>query len=203
MRDLHSSHCDAYFYRLFVTRLVEAVARIYEAENSKDWSPTVAKKNIEAIEKKLTQIANILDEAGCAQFDIENIHNAQGFETVIGENGWPVKSPIEYWSSYKSIILNIRDLAESARLAMMEIPDPRKRNALEFAARGYLHLRSLHGFDRPVLSNNGPDVIALKEICEAAGIFLSEERYRGALSESLKNFDPHCLEPGLDSIFYQ
>lgn len=185
-------------YERGIDKLIEIVSRIHNS----GWSPTESRKTIEAIAKKLEETAELL-VSGSAQFDIETFHDERGIpEPVIGLDGYPIEQPTEWeWPSYQSIKWDIRLLAESARLATEQLPDPRKKPAQEFAARGLLHLRHDYGFQRVSLYDNGIDVIELKRVCERAGIVLSRERYRGLLAESLKTFDPYFIEPGYDLIY--
>jgi hypothetical protein len=186
-------------YKRGIKKLVEIVSRIHSSE----WSPTESKRAIEKIAKKLKETAWLLDACGSAQCDIEILHNKRGIpEPVIGLDGIPIQqSPKWEWPSYRSIRQDIELLTESARLAAEQLPDPRKNRALEFAARGFLHLRHDYGFPPISLYNNSDDVIEFESICNSAKIFLSRERYRGVLSESLKTFDPYFLQPGFELLY--
>lgn len=190
-------------YERGINRLITRVKSIHEIETGKEWSSTKQKKDIEKIALELEKAAKLLAVVGTAQFDIEIFHDERGSpKRIVGLDGWPVeeKSPID-WPSYKSIYWNIRVLAESANLAAQQLPNPRKKRALEFAAHGLLHLRNYYDFPLPKLSDTGTDVQELKRVCESAGMCLSVERYRGMLSESLKSFDPHYMESYCYELF--
>lgn len=188
-------------YERGIKRLIKMVQHVCEAE--KEWSPTPLKKDIEKIAATLEETARLLERDGCAQFDIEFLHDERDIPVrAIDLNGWPVenKTIIER-PSYKAVTWYIRGLAESARVAADQLPNPREKRALKYAARGLLHLMHHCGRPCPSLYDNGAGVQEFKQICECAGMNLSVESYRGALAASLKNFDPYYTEQHYDELF--
>jgi len=184
-------------YERGIRKLIELVSRIH---HNTEWNPTEQKKALEDAANKLEELAELL-LSGPAAYDLETAHDERGIpERVIGLDGFLIEQPESEWPSYQSIKWDIRELAMSARIAAERLPNPRKRHALEFAARGLLYLRHDYGFPRVTLSNDSADVSELERVCTSAGLVLSPERYRGALAESLKTFDPHFVEPGYESI---
>ena len=173
-------------YNRAFARLIQRVRALEQTE--REWSPTPKRKRIEEVAAKLDELATYLEGHGSDQFDIEEEHNRQPAPEV-GPDGWPraVERP---WPSYKATVWHMRDLAASARRVADDLPSPRKKRALPFAALALLHLRYNHGYARPVLSDSSEDVFELKRLCEEAGIVLSDTRLRGALAEAFDSFDP-------------
>lgn len=188
-------------YERGIRKLIEKVSRIHKSEREKEWNSTAKRKAIEEIAKKLEETADLLT-SGSAQFDIESFHDERGIpERAIGLDGWPVENEETDWPSYQSIKSDIRLLAESARQAAEQVPNSRKRFALSFAARGFLHLRHDYGFPPVAKYKDSADVIELERVCSSAGMVLSRESYLGALTDSLKTFDPHFTEPEYRPIY--
>ena len=178
-----------------ITRLAERVRAINQA----GWNPTPKRREAEALAVRLIELADYLDGTGTLQFDLEELHDRPP-PPVMGADGLPRPDSMaeSLQCSYKATIRRIRGLADSARRVADELPDPRQKHALRFAVMGLLHLRYLHGFPRPKLYAAGPDVAALADLVGRAGIHLSAESLRNALSAGLKDFDPLLLPPGLE-----
>jgi hypothetical protein len=190
-------------YERAVARLIERVRLMHKS----DWSPTPRRKEIEEMASRIHGLAELLDKCGLAQADIENRHNEKGQPVRrVGTDGLPVTHDADIsFQSYKAIIWSLRHLADSAREAAEAMPDPRKKLDIEFAALGFLHLRSQYGFRRPFLSNSSEDVAEFGRIwaaiCDVEEPPLSPERLRGVLAIALEQFDPHFLTPGIDELF--
>lgn len=181
-------------YEAGIARLIEHVRAMHRNE----WSPTSKRKALESIAARIYELADLLDEQGTNQSDIEELHNRPP-EPEVGPDGYPVAVD-DFGCSYKGTIMYMRDLAKSARRVADELPDPRRKPALPFAAYALLHLRYQHGLERPALSDGGDAVRELRAVCEAAGIHLSSERLRGALAEALHAFDPHFRPYYIDDL---
>lgn len=191
----HLSAADLTAYTAGITRLAERA----QAMNAVKWSPTPEYRAANALARRLSDLADHLDEGGVLQFDLEELHDRPP-PSVVGEDGYsrPDALAESLQCSYKETIWRIRDLADSARRLADELPDPRRKPALPFAIMVFLHLRSRYGFPRPALTATGAVVADLACLTKSAGIHLSAERLRNALAEGLKNFDPHLIPPGLD-----
>lgn len=181
-------------YEEGVVRLAKRVRLMNEAE----YSPTPEKKAAEHIAAKLDELAALLKKQGSAQTGIEELHDRPPIPGV-GLDGMPVE-PVDIGCSYKATTWHMRALAESAREYAKGLPNPRTKNALPFAANALLHLRYRHGFPRPTLYIEGQDVGELRRIVETAGMALSPERLRNALSDALREFDPHFVPPGVGEL---
>ena len=84
----------------------------------------------------------------------------------------------------KQIAADLADVQQSIALYMDSLPHPKEKKALKFAAVGVLHLHHVYGVcDNVKLWNNSPAVQLLKTVCERAGLHLSDERYRGMLTD--------------------
>jgi hypothetical protein len=186
---------DSAEYRRAIEKLTSRVRVIYESERKKEWSPTPTRKECERVAKALDEVAELLATTDAGML-IESVHQDRGKpQTIVGEDGWPVEEESYFeWSSYQAIKWRIRDLAESARKAAAELPDPRTKFALPHAATGLLHIYHCHGISCPTDYIDGDGVADLKEIAEKAGIHLSPEAYRKVLKEALCTFDPHFWE---------
>lgn len=197
-----SNDPDRAGYQLAVVRLVERTRQMRVP-----WSPTPLRNEITRIARRVEELANLLNEAGCAQFDIEAHHDARGLpDPTIGDDGMRIEQDdSDGLPSYARIKSDLCCLAESARLTAESLRDPRERPALGFAALGYLFLRSWYGFPRPTLSNSSGDVDEFgriwADICETRSVPLSPERLRGALSDAFKKFDPYLWPPGIEELF--
>lgn len=194
-KPVQSLPADLTAYTDGIAKLAVRVRAMRDAE----WSPTPKRREAEALAVRLTELADYLDSTGTLQFDLEELHDRPQ-PAVVGKDGRP--RPNEWvqslHSSYKATIWRIRDLASSARQVAAELPDPRHKAALPFAVMGFLHLRHRYGFPPPTLYGDGPDLAALTDLATQAGIFLSPERLRNALSDGLKDFDPLLIPPGLE-----
>jgi hypothetical protein len=184
-----------------LTAYTDRIARLAErvrAMNEADWSPTPKRREAEALAVRLVDLADYLDSAGTLQFDLEELHDRPP-PSLVGEDGYPRPDGLaeSLQCSYKATIWRMRDLADSARHLTDELPDPRRKAALPFAIMGFLHLRHRYGFPRPTLYAAGPAVAELAALVERAGIHLSVESLRNALSAGLKDFDPFLIPPGL------
>ena len=173
-------------YQLGIERLIQRVRQLAEP-----WSPTPIKKEIDSLAKRLQALAEDLSVDGVAQFSIECEHDREP-ETETGVDGWPIE-PVSFDIRYAGIVHHIKLLAESAKRASSNLPNSRMRHALPFAALGLLYLRHEHDFAPAALSDNSLDVKELERVCNAAGIVLSRESYRNALSDALQKFDVHYV----------
>ena len=179
---------DVHGYETGVDHLIKRI----RALNKSDWTPTPKRKEAEALAVRLATLADFLDATGTLQLDLEELHD-RPIPPLVGDDGRSRPDAMaESWHiSYQGMIWRLRDLAVSARRVATELPNPRAKAALPLAALVVLHLRYRHGFQRPTLYDAGEDVRAFKRVTDAAGMPLSIERLRGALSEALRDFDPH------------
>jgi hypothetical protein len=93
--------------------------------------------------------------------------------------------------SYKATLSGIKCLVEACNEAINSLQDSRKRHALNYAAKGFLHLKYFAGNPRPRLTNNGDEVKEFSILCTKAGLPRSDEVCRNSLSSALENFEPH------------
>jgi len=179
-------------YKSGMVRLTKYVARLHEGENLN--SRSKHKKMLGEFAESLDQAASLMED-DYMELLLQSFHDWRGATgRMTGERRW---------ESYRAIKWHIRELAESARQAVDEIPDPRKKFALDFAARGFLHLRHYYGLSRPSLYDGGSDISEFADLCKNAGIHLSNERYRDALRKSIKTFDPYFITGYEEIIFPQ
>jgi hypothetical protein len=156
---------------------------------------------IAAFAVKLTSLADELDRLTAVTSAIEDAHDRVVDLNFVGAGGSVSTERVpRSFSTFKGAVLEMRQLAESAKIAAGELPDSRQRLDLVFAAEVFLHLRCRHGFPRPSLYDDGPDVQALRKLLQDAGIPLSAARVRGLLSGALKDFDPHLIPDYVDEI---
>ena len=171
---------------------VDHLVKRIRALNESGWTPKPKRKEAKALAVRLATLADFLDATGTLQLDLEELHD-RPIPPLVGDDGRSRPDAMaESWHiSYQGMIWRLRDLAVSARRVATELPNPRAKAALPLAALVFLHLRYRHGFQRPTLYDAGEDVRAFQRVTDAAGMPLSAERLRGALSVALRNFDPH------------
>ena len=144
-----------------------------------DW--TARRKALLLIANRLLALTGELDQ----NLDLEDLHDqAQGA------------------GSYSGACMRMCELANSARQAAAEVPNPRRRPALPFAAEAFIWLRYWNGFPRVSSYVDGTDVEELKCIAERAGIVVSEQRISGALAKAMKTFDRHMVPPHMFEYFF-
>lgn len=191
---------DRELYDAGIARLIARVKLCHESEGEQTWTET--RRRYEAFAERAEEFADLIFDHEAT--DIEFVHDERGKPVKVpGADGWPVEIQDDpEWPTMQALKWRIRDLAESARIAAERLPGARERFALPMAARGLLHLRHDCGFSRPALSNESDDVCELDRVCRSAGIVLSRERLRGALSASLSTFDANFYD-GFDLILYR
>lgn len=180
-------------YEKSIDRLIERVKLI----NTSDWKPAQEIKELGDLINQLKNLAAMMD-MDC-YWDLEEEFN-QPQENWQSDGTTGPK--IERAGFYSSLRWKLLELAEFAAKKKESLPNPRQRHALPFAAKGLLHIMRECNMDRPALYNDSKSVQELKRICEAAGIVLSNERLRGALSEALADFSPtnHRCD-GMEGLF--
>ncbi|MCY0389129.1 hypothetical protein OVY01_18445 [Robbsia sp. Bb-Pol-6] len=168
------------------------LARRVRQMASASWTPTPLRNDLTDLADQLEALTARLQTPGAAQDDIERIHDAKSRPFIApDEEGYPMAVLANHGRlSYAGTLGALDDLVQSARDAIAALPDPREKPAIGFAALQFLHLR--FDFERwPVaLSNDSSTVTEFGTMCASAGLVLSPERYRGALSAALKGFDP-------------
>lgn len=179
-------------YEQSIAKLIDRVKQIHEAK----WSPTTEAKALEALAKKLDETISMMDMS--SYWGLEDSFN-QPQRGVVRLDG--TKEPdIDRSCRYASVRWAMSELAEFARSKKGELPDPRIKLALPFAAMGLLHIMYQSGKSRPSLYDNGEVVNKLRDICSAAGIVLSPEALRNALKKALDSFDPLYQNDGIADI---
>jgi hypothetical protein len=191
---------DRATYEIGIARLIARVREVHEIDHSHSWTPRP--RAYEQLAEKADEFAELMAEfeGTDAEYVFDRLDEAE----QIGLDGWPVSEPEggPEPGRYQGLKWRIRELADAARLAGKRLPGPRTKQALPIAARGLLHLWNDCGFSEPVLSDGSEIVGELNRVCCGAGIFLSRERLRGALAESLATFDRHEYG-GFDLILYR
>lgn len=183
-------------YESGISRLVKSVRGLSKGHRGGELS-----KEIMQFSNRLNALVNDLDELGSAQFDIECEHDKDPAPEV-GIDGMP-KPALDWGCTYKATLMHMSALADSAKRAADSLPTSRQKLALPFAALGVLHLRYRHEYPPPKLSDISPDVLELKRVCEAAGVFKSNETLRNALSAAMSSFDRYYFPPGIDEVLGQ
>jgi hypothetical protein len=179
-------------YEKSISKLIERVAMI----NSAKWSPTPEANALETLATRLDETIALIDED--TYWDLEEAFN-QPSPGAVRFDG-TTEPDVDRAGHYASIRWGMYELAEFARRKKEELPHRNKKHALPFAAIGLLHIMYRAGKDRPKLYDNSDAVKELERICKGAGVFLSSESMRGALSASLKSFDPAYLDDGIGDI---
>lgn len=151
-----------------------------------------------AFSKRLGDLVDDLDSGGMGCFGIEEEHDKEPLR-LIGRDGYSTPAP-DFSCSYKATLMHMRELADSANRAAENLPDPRRRFALPFAAMGLLHLKAWHGHKVGAIDVFSRAVEQLQAICIDAGITLSNEALRNALSVEFNQFDPYYFPPGIWEI---
>lgn len=105
-----------------------------------EWSPTPLRRQCLTIAAQVEALVHVLEMHGSAQARIEEVHDRPPDPTT-GLDGWPVPAP-DLGTPYKSMVWKLRDLADSARRAGDELPNPRAKPATMFAAKAFVRLRS-------------------------------------------------------------
>lgn len=91
----------------------------------------------------------------------------------------------------------LQAVQESIQQHVDSLPHPKERRALPVAAHGLLHLYHVFDCPGPKLWNDSDAVRQLHRVCTKAGLGLSVERVRGALSEAWKRWKGSSLPPEL------
>ncbi len=183
-------------YEKAIQRMVKRVSQMATG----DWTPTPTMKECLRVAKVLEDAANVLADTSAAA-DIERLHERLGGPDypdgpAVGLDGHPVPHDEVDWPGYEAIKRQIRTLAESARKAAADLPDPRYKPALPAAALAMLHIRHDYDFPPPATYIDGEAVIELERIAHEAGIpVLSRDSYKKALEKALKKFDPRYRPP--------
>lgn len=125
----------------------------------------------------IAQLVEHLASCRLARINVEALHDSRV------TNG-------EASRTYATIQEDLEHLRKSAEDAVKQIPDSRAKNALPFAARELLVARDACGLPAAVLSDDSEAVAELDRICRAAGIVLSPQRLRGALSAAARQRQP-------------
>lgn len=189
---------DAQAYLVAAARLVQRLQGMQPQHGAIDgkrghgWI-NKERKALDRFAAELTRLADRL-ELTTVTSAIEEVHDRVDEVVTVSADGSVSKerAPASL-TTFKGALLHMRQLAESARRAASDLPNPRSRVELVFAAEVFVHLRSWHGFARPSLYGRGDDVAELRRILEEAGIKLSAERVRNLLSKALADFDPHLV----------
>lgn len=183
-------------YEKAVQRMVKRVSQMAK----RDWTPTPTVKECLRVAKVLEDAADVLADTSAAA-DIERMHERLGDPDypdgpAIGSDGYPAPYDEVDWPGYEAITWQMRTLAESARKAAADLPDPRYKPALPAAALAMLHIRHDHSFPQTTSYIDGEGVIELERIALDAGIPpLSRDSYSMALKQALKKFDPRYRPP--------
>ena len=179
-------------YEKSIAKLIERVGQI----NESGWSPTPEANALKELAEKLEEVISLMDRD--TYWQLEDAFNQP-------ERGWVrddgTREPdIDRAGRYAAIRWGMRELSEFAITNRNELPNPKKKHALPFAATGLLHIMYESGMDRPTLYNDGFAVKELTRICTGAGIYLSTETLRGALKKALDQFDPLYRDAGISDI---
>ncbi len=181
-------------YEAAVQKLIARTRDIHAVAG--EWSPTPLRKELLEVAERIEALSALLDRSGAAQSELERRHKMRRRpEQIIGVDGYPEPADDAPFASYEGVRYELRELARSAREAAAELPDPREKRALPFAALGVLLLRRDYEFPPAVMSDDGADVVELERVCCAAGLMLSRQRLRGALTEARRRFDLHFTPP--------
>lgn len=133
-------------------------------------------------------------ELATVLYEIEKDFNAAGERRTLKRIGSLLEKAAEELSTldaagpgraWAPMLEGIRQQREAARASAAAIPDPRRALTLTTMAEVYV-LTSQAFYQRsPTLSNSSEDVARFGRVCHSAGIVLSKERLRGALSVAL------------------
>lgn len=178
-------------YDKSIDRLITRVASIHKDEKNTAHRTGEAKSYLDLAET-LDKTAALLDQDRYCY--LEEMFN-QPLDDYVDFDGKVTRGPLRD-VRYKGIYWALRDLAEFARGTAKEVPSSRKRFAAPFAARAFLHILYDAGKPMPTLCDNSDATKALKELCEKAGVVLSEQRIRGLIAAALNDFDPNYFPFG-------
>ncbi len=179
-----------------ITRLVEIVRKRRDADRS-DWSPTPLAKELESLAAQLDAMADLLAADGPAQTMLEQVHNER--RQFTDAEGYPAEGDTP--ERYGAAVVDLRELAESARVAIKQLPDSRAKTALPTAALGVCLLYQEHSTTPPKLYERGDAVALLDRVCKAAGLPYSPERLKDALRNALRTMDSHHIPAELHDLF--
>lgn len=179
-------------YEKSIAKLIERVCLIHTS----GYSPTEEGKALDALAQKLEETFALMDQA--KYWELEYAFNQPGPGSVRIDGS--KEEDIERAGRYANIRWGMHELAKFARRKKGELPHRNKKHAVPFAATGLLHIMYQAGKGCPKLYDNSEAVRELGRVCEGAGIVLSAERLRGALTASLESFDPNYRDAGIDDI---
>lgn len=183
--------CD---YEASKEQLIERVRSLREIDLNRSSTPYI-KAHLE-FAQHLEKTAEMFDEHRW-MFLEEAVDRDPPQE--IGLDGLPIPLHLSELRGgyFKITAMRLQEIAAIAREEAATYPDSRQRIALPFAAYGLLFIMYNCEKPRPRFSDNSPDVKELKQVCEAAGIVLSNTALRNALRKAWASFTPTiCLSDG-------
>lgn len=164
-----------YDYEKSKSRLSRRVSQIHKS----DWSPTHEANALDALAQQINNL--VLELSKDKWLYLEDAFNTSSPEnTFSGDRS----------GMYAGLCWRLRELSDLAGREKAALPNPRYRRGLRLAAEGLLHIMYQCGHPRPTKYEHGDGVKELKEVCDAAGMCLSNESLRGALGKALDRFDP-------------
>jgi uncharacterized protein with von Willebrand factor type A (vWA) domain len=102
--------------------------------------------------------------------------------------------------AYRVAIASIDRLAQAAQRAAEALPPAQTRPAVRNTVQVLLHMAVLEGHPRPKISDSDPFVQGALDLLEEAGVHVTPDAVRKALSAALRTFDPHLPPPGVDEF---
>lgn len=168
-----------------ISQLVEHVSVIYRREKDNELFISSLSKERQTLSRLIKHLESSLEimRSDNIELSLEDDYSNE----IDGDS-----------ASYKKLCYDIECLkAVAAAHKRKKYP----KFALKYAALGYLLIRWTGGKNAPSLYDQGADIQEYKSLCERAGLSLSNEAYRSALSKGLKEFDRHLYMPEYEYLY--
>lgn len=173
------------------------IIRWLSARRAIDWSPTPELRRLESLIKELESITARLEEPHW--LSLEEAYEADP-PREMNHKGVMVDTGLSNHGRFSALKRGLRELAQTARQEIEQLPGARQRLEVPRAAELFLHLRHHCGIPPPVIYESGDFVIDFGELCKGAGVHLSLQRLTNILSQVLRDFDLFLPPPDLDQI---
>ena len=159
-----------------------------------DWSPTEEVKRLKGLAADLEGLA---DRMGAPSFVwLEQAYDADE-PTCTWLDGYPIAPSEPRAGRFAALQAQMIELAAAAKREAENLPNPRRREYLDYCADVFLHISNECGMPRPALYDKSEAVTDFAAVCEKAGIALSPERMRGLLAAAMDRFDSNRMPEGL------
>lgn len=186
-----------YDYRASLQGLSERIRAMREEMRETEWRPTEEEEQLRSVATDLERMADRIGTDPLLR--LKRTFDA-GETGETGPDGQPGAPREPRTGRFEVLRMQMRALAETARMEAESMIDPRRREYLDFCADVFLHIRYECEIPRPDLSDKSDAVADFASVCERAGVMLSRKRLRELLDDALRRFDSCEIPDGLARI---